>query len=219
MKSHIARVAFSFSVLGLATVQANDATPRLHPTEAACVEYESSGQMMSGTTTRCHRDYGYEQYEIQNITVGIAGFTQSQNQHTITIGEWIYAINLDTNSGTKTANPMYDGIVSAVDGSSSEEITDTFMSAMGMTATGEAKTIAGVACNMYNSQMMGTVCMTGGGLMLEQSFMGNTQTAVNVSIGVGGDDANYALYQNVTITDGPDLSNGLQGLMNQLGQQ
>ncbi len=63
------------------------------------------------------------------------------------------------------------------------------------------------------------MCLTDDGLMLEQSFMGNNQVAVSVSIGDGGDDANYTLYQNVQITDGPDLSNGIQGLMDQLGQQ
>lgn len=198
---------------------ANDETPRLHPTEKACVSYESSGQMMSGTTTRCHRDYAYEQYEIQNTEIGFAGITQQQNQHTITIGEWIYAINLQTNTGTKTANPMYAGLVSALEDSSSEKMSATFMSAMGMTATGETKTIADTSCSVYTSMQMGSVCMTDGGLMLEQSFMGNTQTAVSVSIGDGGDQANYTLYQSVPITDGPDLSNGLQGLMDQLGQQ
>ncbi len=50
--------------------------------------------------------------------------------------------------------------------------------------------------------------------------MGNTQTAVSVSIGDGGDDANYTLYQTVPITDGPDLSNmpNWQDLLDQ-GQQ
>ncbi len=198
---------------------ANDATPRLHPTEKACISYETSGQMMNGTTTRCHRDYAYEQYEIQNTEIGFAGITQQQDQHTITIGEWIYAINLQTNTGTKTANPMYDGLVSALDGSSPEEMSATFMSAMGMTATGETRVVADTNCNVYTSAQMGSVCMTDGGLMLEQEFMGTTQIAVSVSIGDGGDDANYTLYQSVPITDGPDLSNGIQGLIDQFGQQ
>lgn len=197
---------------------ANDKTPRLHPTEKACISYETSGPMMSGTTTRCHRDYAFEQYEIQNTVIGIAGMTQQQNQHTITIGEWIYAINLQTNTGTKTANPMYAGLVSALEGSSPEQMSATFMSAMGMTATGESKAVAGTSCNVYTSAQMGSVCMTEGGLMLEQEFMGTTQIAVSVSIGDGGDDANYTLYQTVPISDGPDLSNGIQGLMDQYSQ-
>ena len=198
---------------------ANDDTPRLHPSEKACVSYETSGPMMNGTTTRCHRDYAFEQYEIQNTVVGFAGMTQQQGQHTITIGEWIYAINLQTNTGTKTANPMYAGIVSALEDSSPEAMSASFMSAMGMTATGQTKTIAETSCNVYTSMQLGSVCMTDGGLMLEQEFMGTTQIAVSVSIDDGGDNANYNLYQTVPITDGPDLSNGLQGIMDQFGQQ
>ena len=196
---------------GLATAlvtsgaQASDATPQLHPTEAACIEYELSGQMQNGTTIRCHRDYAYEQYEIQNVTMGVAGFTQSTNQHTITIGDTIYAINLDTNTGTQTQNPMYAGLVSALENSSAEDMSASFMNAMGMTATSQTQTIAGASCTVYTSQMLGTVCMTDGGLMLEQNFMGNTTRAVSVSIGDGGEEANYTLYQNVPITEGPDI--------------
>ncbi len=216
------KLLFAISALLVAAPAAQaDKTPRLHPTEAACVFYESSGQMMNGTITHCHRDHAYEQYEIQNTEIGFAGITQTQNQHTITIGEWIYAIDLSTNSGTKTKNPFYQGIVDALDDSSSEDMTAAFMDAMAMTATGQTKMIANTQCSVYNSSMMGTVCMTDGGLMLEQSFMGMTQTATSVSIGDGGDDANYALYQTVPITEGPDLSNGInvQDLMNQMGQQ
>ncbi len=210
--------AATATILLTAQAQANDSTPRLHPTEAACVTYETTGPMMTGDTTRCHRDHAYEQYEIVNTNISFAGVSQSQNQHTITIGEWIYAINLQTNTGTKTQNPVYDGLVSALEDSSPEEMTPVFLNAMGMTANGQSKTVAGVDCNVYTSAMMGTVCITNGGLMLEQEFMGTTQIATNVSIGDGGEDENYTLYQNVPITDGPDLSNGLQGLIDQMGQ-
>ena len=198
---------------------ADNTTPKLHPVDAACVEYEMTGQMMSGTTTRCHRDYAYEAYEIQNMSVGFGGFTQEQNQHSITVGDTIYAIDLTTNRGTKTVNPMYAGLVDALANSSPEEMSATFMASMGFSPTSQTQMIADTQCTVYNSAQMGQVCMTDNGLMLEQSFMGTTQRAVNVSIGNGGDNANYTLYQNVPITEGPDLSNGLDGLMNQLGQQ
>ncbi len=197
---------------------ANDGTPVLHPVEAVCIEYELTGQMMNGTTTRCHRDYAYEQYEIQNMSIGFGGFSQSQNQHNITIGDTIYAIDLSTNTGTKTINPMYAGLVSALDNQSPDEMGAAFINAMGFNQTGATKTIAQNNCNVYNAPQMGTVCLTDNGLMLEQSIMGNTTTAVSVTIGDGGADANYTLYQNVPITDGPDLSNGLQGLINPGGQ-
>jgi len=207
-------------VSSVSSALAND-TPKLHPLEAACVDYEMKGQLMNGTTTRCHRNYAYEQYEIQDTKVGFGNFTQSQKQHNITIGDTIYAIDLSSNTGTKTQNPMYDGIVSSLENQSAEDMGDAFIAAMGFTPTGASKTIAETDCNMYSAPQMGTVCLTQDGLMLEQSFMGNTTTAVSVAVGDGGDDANYTLYQNVTINDGPDLSNGLnlQDLMNQMGQQ
>ena len=219
------RLTLSLAAIGLvvACSQANDgtqaqvtsgSTPRLHPTQAACVTYEMTGQMQSGTTTRCHRDWAYEQYEIQNVSIGFAGMSQTQNSHTITIGDTIYNIDVAAGTGTQTTNPMYDGMVAALQNSSSEDMTAAFFAQMGMSATGQTKTIAGESCAVYSSQMMGTVCMTDGGLMLEQSMMGMGQIATSISIGDGGDDANYTLYQNVTLTQGPDLSNGLQGLIN-----
>ncbi len=193
---------------------ANDGTPKLHPVDEACVEYEMSGQMQNGTTVRCHRDFGYEQYEIQNVSVGIMGMTQTTNSHNITIGDTIYAINLDTNTGTQTTNPMYQSFADALQNSSPEEMSATFLNAMGMTPTGSSQTIAGVSCDNYSSANMGTACFTSDGLMLEQSFMGSTTRATSVAY-AAGDDANYTLYQNVPITQGPDLSNGLGGLFGQ----
>lgn len=118
---------------------------------------------------------------------------------------------------------MYDGLVDAMGNSSPEEMSDVFLTTMGMTPTGETKTIAETECNVYSAQMMGTTCLTDGGLMLEQVFMGNTQRAVSVAIGDGGDDANYMLHLTVPMSQGPDLSNGIGGLdlgelMNQVPQ-
>ena len=190
----------------MAACTAGEATPKLHPLEAACLSYEMTGQMQSGTVTRCHRKFGYEQYEIQNITIGVMGMTQTQNQHVITIGDTIYSIDLSTNTGTKTQNPMYESIVSAMEGKSPEEASAEFMTAMGMTATDQTKTIAGETCTVYQSAQMGTTCMTQTGLMLEQLIMGMGQVATAVTVGDGGEDANYTLYETVPITDGPDLS-------------
>ena len=194
-------VAFSTIVTVIA------AQPKLHPIEKVCVMYEMSGQIQNGSITRCHREYGYEQYEIQNITIGIAGFTQTQNSHNITIGDTIYAIDLENNTGTKTKNPMYQSIVSAMEDNDSEEMSDTFITAMGYSPTGETKTIADNECDVYDSGQAGTICLTSSGLMLEQTILGNSTTAASVSIGESGEDTNYILYEQVSITEGPDLSN------------
>lgn len=200
-----------------AAAQAGDKSVKLHPVKAACIDYEMSGQIMNGTTKRCHRDYAHEVFEIQKLKMGIAGFTQSQNQHNITIGDIIYSINLSTNSGTKTKNPMYDSLVSSMKGKSAKEMSNAFVAGMGYSPTGATKKIADHNCNVFNSAQMGNVCLTEDGLMLEQNFMGNTTKAVNVAVGEAGDDANYTLYKKVPISEGPDLSNmpNLQDIMNQ----
>jgi len=190
--------------------QANESTPRLHPVEKVCVEYEHSGQMQSGSSTRCHRDYGYEIYEIQNLSMGLAGITQTQRQHNITIGDTIYAIDPETNTGTKTRNPMYDGIVRSVGESSVEELSEHLLSVMGMTPTGRSKSIAGETCIIHDSSMLGSACLTDGGVLLEQEVLGNTMRATSVTYDEG-DDANYTLYRTAQITKGPDLSEGLGG--------
>ena len=194
-------IAFTSSAITFA------APPKLHPIEEACVTYAMSGQMQNGAITRCHREHGHEQYGIQQITIGIAGFTQSQNTHNITVGDTIYAINLEKNTGTKTKNPMYESLVSSMQGNDAEEMSDSFISAMGYSHTGETKTIAEHECDVYNSAQAGTLCLTTEGLMLEQTILGNATTAVSVAIGESGDDANYTLFERVSITEGPDLSN------------
>ncbi len=211
---------FILTTISIACITQAYAAPKLHPLKAACVTYQLSGQMQNGSTTRCHRKHAYEQYETQNITIGIAGFTQTQHQHTITIGDTIYAIDLEKNTGTKTKNPMYESIMNGMQDKDPEEMSDAFFTSMGFTATDNHKTIAGHQCQEYNSAQLGTVCLTDKGLMLEQNVMGNVTTATDVSIGDSGDEANYELYKNVPITEGPNLSNGfdmesLQNLMNQ----
>lgn len=207
----------SIGLIGMTGAAAE--TPRLHPVKEVCIDYEMTGQMMNGTTTRCHRNFGYEQYEIQDTTVGFAGITQAQKSHTITIGDTIYAIDTAAGTGTKTKNPIYQNVADRLKDTSSEDMAASFIAAMGYSPSGASKKIAGHACDVYSAPQMGTACLTKDGLLLEQDVMGNKQTATSVTKGDGGDDANYALYQSVTISEGPDLSNGLQGLIDQLGNQ
>ena len=200
------------------SAQADPATPMLHPVEKACITYQLNGQMQSGTVTKCHRDYGYEAFEIQDIQIGMGSFSQSQKSHTITIGDTIYSIDLAANTATQTTNPMYQGLVNSLQNSSPEDMGQAFLSAMNMSPTGQTKTVAGEECSVYSSQMMGTACFTSDWLLVEQDVMGMGQIATSLDRSSGGADANYTLYQTVTVSDGPDLSNLPGGLADILGQ-
>ena len=199
----------------LPAAAASPDTPKLHPVEAVCIDYEQSGQMQSGTSTKCHRDFGYEQYEISELTIAMAGFSQSQSTFTVTIGDTIYAIDTDANTATQTVNPMYQGLADAVDTSGSAAVSNAFLSAMGMTPTDQTQTVIGLTCNVYSSSMMGSACFTDDGLLLQQSVMGTEVTATSVSYDEGVTE-NYRRHESAAITQGPDLSNGLGGLLDQL---
>ena len=184
----------------------SDGTPKLQPVRQACITYEMTGQLQSGTTIRCHRKHGYESYEIQDTTIGFAGVTQQQNTHNITIGDTIYMINLTDNSATKMLNPMYESVVKSVTEGGSENAGQAFLTAMGFAPTSESKTIAGEKCDVYDSSMAGQACFTSDYLMLEMTIMGMGQIATEIDRSSGGPDENYSLFEGMEITDGPDLA-------------
>lgn len=93
----------------------------------------------------------------------------------------------------------------------SDSVSDAFLSAMGYTSTGQTQMVAGLACTIYNSQMIGTACLTEDGLALEQTVLGNVMTATSV-VYEPGEDQNYRRHETAEITQGPDLSNGLNGI-------
>ena len=215
--SSAAMTAAALALVAAGAAHAAD-TPKLMPIEKACVDYQHAGQMMNGTSKRCFRNWGYEMVEIQTLTIGIAGFSQSQNQHVVTIGDQIYSINLDTNTGTVATNPLYQGVVDAVADADPAEFGQTMLAAMGYVPSGATKTIAGSQCTMYNSPQLGSVCaIPESAIVLEQSFMGNTQTATNVDTSTGGPDADYVRHQSAEIGAAPNLGDIMQ-MMQQGGQ-
>lgn len=200
-----------------ATGPAGAADPILHPVKEVCIRYAMKGQMMNGATLRCHRMNGFEQFEIQNIEIGIGKIKQKQKQHTITIGDTVYAIDTAAMTGTKTINPMYETIVGAMQGRSPEEFGRGLMTSMGFAPTGERKTIIGIECEVFSAAGLGSNCISSNALTLEQDVLGNKMTAIEISHD-GGNEEDYRLYEEVQIRRGPDLSNGLniQDLVKQL---
>lgn len=207
MKTHVL-ISVSL-VAGVAiAAPAMAADPVLHPVEEVCIRFNMKGQLMNGTTLRCHRKNGFEQFEIQNIEMGIGNIKQKQKQHIITIGDTVYAIDTATGTGTKTANPMFQTMVTAMEGHSPEEFGRSLFTSMGFAPSGERKTVAGIECEVYSSAGLGSSCVSADALTLEQDVLGNKMTAVEVSYD-GGKEEDYRLYEHIELRQGPDLSNGL----------
>lgn len=184
-------------------------TPKLHPIEALCVTYTIGGQMMAGDSIQCHRQYANESYQVQNTKIKIPGMTQTQSQTTVTIGPDIYNIDRAAGTATKTKNPMYDRMAKS-DGMTPAD----YARSMGMSPTGASEEHLGLRCDVYQSQMMGNICMTEDGIMLRMQMPNMTMTATEVRR-EAGDPGIYALPGQVRVTEGPDLSQGLKGLMKQ----
>ena len=174
---------------------------RLHPEKQFCISYKHTGQMMSGTSEMCSRKHGQESYTIEKLTMGIGGFTQSQNKHTVIYKDKIYSSTIGSGTWVVATNPLYEGLTKG----NPEDLSKQMMAAMGMTKTGETEIIAGTKCNTYNSAQMGGGCFTKNMVMLRQSIMGMEQIATKVSIGSAGDSANYAKPKNPK--QAPDIGN------------
>ncbi len=183
---------------------------KFHPLKQFCVEYAHSGSMMNGTSKMCSRKYGRETFTISNFEIGIAGITQSQNQHAITIEDKIYNIDRVKMTGMVAENPNYD----LMKGSQGQDLAQSFFQIMDYTDTGEIKTIAGTKCNVFISPSVGTACLTPDAVMLEQNFMGMGQVATSFTKSNGGDNADYMLYKKMTISEAPNL----EDIMGKMGQ-
>lgn len=174
-----------------------------------CVEYKMTGQMIQGTTKTCARDYGKESFTITKSTIGFGTFTRSEHKHSITINQKIYNIDPVNMTGTVTNNPMAESIKSG----DAESMAQQMIESMNYQDTGEVKTIIGIKCRVYKSNMAGTACFTDTAVMLEQEILGmGGQIATYYSDKESGDEDNYSLYKNVKIVEAPDIDKFMQNL-------
>ncbi len=182
---------------------------KLHPEKQFCVNYQHKGMGMNGTSEMCSRKYGQESYTIEKFTIGMGGFSQSQNSHKVIYGDKIYTSEIGSGTWVVATNPMYASLTKG----NPEELSKQMLAAMQMTKTTETKTFDGTLCNVYKSAQMGSACFTSKMVMLWQSVMGMEQTAIKVDIGSAGDSAKYVRPKNAS--EAPNIDD----IMKRLGKQ
>ena len=104
---------------------------------------------------------------------------------------------------------MYEGIAKSAD----REPAD-YAKAIGMSPNGKTEEHLGLPCNVYSNPQIGDMCMTEDGITLRTKMPNMTMTATEVRRDAG-DTAIYDLPKQLKIQEGPDLSQGIQGLMKQ----
>lgn len=171
--------------------------------EQVCIDYQVAG-LQAGSKTRCYRDWGNAQLEINDLSMSIGPMTQQLRERIITRGAQIIRIDEQTGSGTSTQNPLYDQIAQSMQqsGSDGQDFGARMFQAMGGSQTDETRTIAGESCRVWKLPSLGaTHCATDTGLSLATNVtlgVAMQETAVAVRHGDGGSDAQWS-------TDGIDI--------------
>jgi len=185
----------------LAAAAAALAACSAEPARAAghCITYEQTGSV-SGEVVECSKDLATS-YAIETLEMSMMGMTQSQHRHVIRKDGEIISWDLDTLEGTRVDDPMADAVAG-----DPEDAAQRFIAAMGLSPTGETRSIAGETCAVHASAQMGEVCLTDDLLLLEQTFQGMgpasfTRTAVAVDRSTSGDPAHYEVPADVTIRE------------------
>lgn len=135
--------------------------------------------------------------------------TENLNWLYVEAGPARYEIDLNAKSGTKSGNPIYEGL-SGLKGNAKMDYllklaTGTDESAPVPASTGDRE-IAGYACKMYNLGEVGEICVWNGiplysKITLAAGEIENTMTATSVQTGLAVDDNVFAIPLDATITD------------------
>ena len=161
--------------------------------------------IQSGTVTEHIRDWGRQRAEIRDLTIGIAGFTQTQRTRAIHEGEWIVAIDLDRGTATRTRNPMFNAFTEVDD---PREVAERLLDSFAGPETGETGSYAGEDCRIRKHPQLGqTSCISEHGFTLytTNENLGVSETAVEVRRGDGGPDAAFEVPSGMEVAEGPDL--------------
>ena len=94
------------------TSDTTSAYPKRYLVESGIVEYEMSG-MQHGTETIYFDRWGWREAKYTNSEISIGGISRKENKFTIMDGEWIYNIDLEHRTATKTKNPMLAQFIEA----------------------------------------------------------------------------------------------------------
>ncbi|MFQ5706632.1 MAG: hypothetical protein ACE5HO_04235 [bacterium] len=120
----------------------------------ACVEYQITGDMFSGTETLYFDRYGMREAKYSQQTVNVMGM--KQENHTATFINFdedgiIYTYDYKTKSGTKMENPLKE----AFQKKDMKEVGKEMMVQMGGQKIGTGK-VLGKTCEIWEIKKMGT---------------------------------------------------------------
>ena len=188
--------------------------PKRYLVESGVVEYEMSG-MQKGTETIYFDHWGWREAKYTNSEISVAGISRKENKFTIMDGEWIYNIDLERHTGTKTKNPMLQQFIEAAKGKSLTEVGEEMMRRMGGEKTG-SDTVAGQPCDIWVVKQMGSrSCVWNGVALRTEVIMGGmqiTSSATRFQANAAVPAEKFAIPGDVKIAEGPDVKKMLENI-------
>ena len=135
----------------------------------ARIEYTLSGTQ-TGTETLYFDEWGMREAKYTKTELKILGITQKTNTATFIEDTWIYTVDLDKKTGTKTENTM----LKALEGQNLEDVGKQMMIKMGGKKVGSEKILGDKDTEIWEMQNMGTKIWLWNGIPLktETNMMG-----------------------------------------------
>lgn len=185
------------ALLGMAvsysSVSADNSLSRLYPFERATIKYALTG-LQTGTQTTYVKEWGAVQAQHVDSRISMMGYERPFNSRIISTPEWVYTIDLVTNSGMRIANPMKNVMASGE--RDPEEIAKQMMAAMGGVKVGK-DSHAGEACTIWEIKAASTkMCLRDDNLLVytRTDIMGQSMEINLVSLEKGrADDSNFII--------------------------
>ena len=190
--------------------------PKRYLVESGIVEYEMTG-MQKGTETIYFDRWGWREAKYTNTEISIGSISRKENRFTIMDGEWIYNIDLEHRTATKTKNPMLAQFIEAAKkkDQSLTELGEEMMRNMGG-EKGGTDTVAGQPCDVWVNKKLGSKsCVWKGVTLKSQLSMAGMQvssTATRFSENATIPADKTTIPSDVKITEGPDVKRILEGM-------
>lgn len=190
--------------------------PKRYLVESGIVEYEMSG-MQKGTETVYFDRWGWREAKYTNSEISIAGISRRESKLSLMDGEWLYTIDLERRTGTKTNNTLLPRFIEAAKrkDQSMTELGEEMMRNMGGEKMGTEQ-IAGKPCEIWVVRKMGSRTCVWNGVTLRTEVtmagmqMTSTARRFEDNAGIPGDK--FAIPGDVKIAQGPDVKQVLEGI-------
>jgi hypothetical protein len=168
--------------------------------EKICIEYKMTG-MQIGMKKDYYIDWGNESLSILDVVMEMGPIKQRTHTATYTKGNKIYTVDLQTNKGTVTKNPMR----SAKSEKQAEQFGDDFMKEFGKEVG--SKEFLGKTCRVFEMPNLGTKTLVWKNITLKSvtGFGTMKQIMAAIKLIFNFDEKILNLPTNIKFEEGPNL--------------